>query len=163
MELEEIAAGLSLTGVESDQIVTDVATVPGGGGALQLIYRTPNGSMKERLIGRADRDSISVATVKRPFSFDGSGEAFQLACEAKRIDLAFLFDPMMAVHTSNVEPLPQPITAVYDLSEHTLDSPAIPLNCPPHRVVSPMEHLVRFTCQQVLRNSSRMMEWKGCY
>jgi len=26
-------------------------------------------------------------------------------CEAKRIDLAFLFDPMMALHTSNVEPL----------------------------------------------------------
>ena len=40
------------------------------------------------------------------FSFDGDGAAFQLTCEAKRIDLAFLFDPMMAVHTSNVEPLP---------------------------------------------------------
>jgi hypothetical protein len=35
-------------------------------------------------------------------------------CEAKRIDLAFLFDPMMAVHTSNVEPLPHQITAVYE-------------------------------------------------
>ena len=47
-------------------------------------------------------------------SFDGDGAAFQLACEAKRIDLAFLFDPMMAVHTSNVEPLPHQITAVYE-------------------------------------------------
>jgi len=34
--------------------------------------------------------------------------------EAKRIDLAFLFDPMMAVHTSNVDPLPHQITAVYE-------------------------------------------------
>ena len=38
----------------------------------------------------------------------------RLTCEAKRIDLAFLFDPMMAVHTSNVEPLPHQITAVYE-------------------------------------------------
>ncbi len=58
--------------------------------------------------------SITVATVERPFSFDGDGEAFQLTCEAKRIDLAFLFDPMMAVHTSNVDALPHQITAVYE-------------------------------------------------
>ena len=45
--------------------------------------------------------------------------AFQLACEAKRIDLAFLFDPMMAVHTSNVEPLPHQITAVYESPQET--------------------------------------------
>jgi SNF2 family DNA or RNA helicase len=32
----------------------------------------------------------------------------------QRIDLAFLFDPMMAVHTSNVDPLPHQITAVYE-------------------------------------------------
>src|SRR3989441_8168072 len=70
--------------------------------------------MKERLLARADEQLISVATTERPFSFDGDGAAFQLACEAKRIDLAFLFDPMMAVHTSNVEPLPHQITAVYE-------------------------------------------------
>jgi hypothetical protein len=54
------------------------------------------------------------ASTERPFSFDGNGAAFQLACEAKRIDFVFLFDPMMAVHTSNVEPLPHQITAVYE-------------------------------------------------
>jgi len=32
----------------------------------------------------------------------------------ERIDLAFLFDPMMAVHTSNVEALPHQISAVYE-------------------------------------------------
>jgi len=106
MKLKEITAGLCLTGVEPPQIVSVVATVPLSDGALQLIYRTPDGGMKERLLSSADEASISVATVERPFSFDGDGAAFQLACEAKRIDLAFLFDPMMAVHTSNVGPLP---------------------------------------------------------
>lgn len=34
--------------------------------------------------------------------------------EAYRISLAHLFDPLMAVHTSNVEPLPHQISAVYE-------------------------------------------------
>jgi SNF2 family DNA or RNA helicase len=114
MRLEDITTGKSLSGVEPAQIVTAVATVPHGDDALQLIYRMPDGVMKERLLGRADEASISVATTERPFSFDGDGAAFQLTCEAKRIDLAFLFDPMMAVHTSNVDALPHQITAVYE-------------------------------------------------
>lgn len=43
-----------------------------------------------------------------------SGVDRRAALVAKRIDLAFLFDPMMAVHSSNVEPLPHQITAVYE-------------------------------------------------
>jgi hypothetical protein len=54
------------------------------------------------LLGRADESTIAVANAERPFSFDADGGAFQLACDAKRIDLALLFDPMMAVHSSNI-------------------------------------------------------------
>jgi hypothetical protein len=114
MRLGEIHTGLSLTGIEPAAVVSVVATVPLGEDALQLLYRTPSGVMQERMLGRADEDSITLDTAERPFSFDGDGTAFQLACEAKRIDLAFLFDPMMAVHTSNVEPLPHQITAAYE-------------------------------------------------
>jgi superfamily II DNA or RNA helicase len=114
MKLEDIRTGANLAGIEPTQVVSVVATVPLAEGSIQLIYRTPDGAMKERLLSRADEQSIDVATAERPFSFDGDGAAFQLACEAKRIDLAFLFDPMMAVHTSNVEPLPHQITAVYE-------------------------------------------------
>src|ERR1700730_7395033 len=114
MKLEDITTGASLSGIEPSQIVAVIATVPHGDGALQLIYRTPDGAVKERLLGRLDEASISAATVERPFSFDGDGAAFQLTCEAKRIDLAFLFDPMMAVHASNVDALPHQITAVYE-------------------------------------------------
>ena len=114
MRLEEIESGISIAGVEPDQVVAVVATVSLAEGSLQLIYRTPDGSVKERLLSRTDEQLIRIATAERPFSFDGDAAAFQLACEAKRIDLAFLFDPMMAVHTSNVEPLPHQITAVYE-------------------------------------------------
>ncbi len=37
-----------------------------------------------------------------------------LAAKPQRIRLAHLFDPVLAVHTWVVEPLPQQITAVYE-------------------------------------------------
>ena len=39
---------------------------------------------------------------------------FRLVSEAQRIRLAHLFDPVLAVHTSVVDPLPHQITAVYE-------------------------------------------------
>ena len=39
---------------------------------------------------------------------------YRLAAEAHRIRLAHLFDPLLAVHTSLVDPLPHQITAVYE-------------------------------------------------
>jgi len=114
IRLEEIASGLTLTGLEPAVVGTVVAVVPIAEGTVQVIYKTPDGTLKDRLLNRSDESKISVATTERPWSFNGDGEAFKLAVEAKRIDLAFLFDPMMAVHTSNVEPLPHQITAVYE-------------------------------------------------
>jgi superfamily II DNA or RNA helicase len=114
MKLEDISPGQNLAGIEPAQVVTVIAALPKGDSAVQIIYRVPDGGIGERLLLRTDESSVSIATVERPFSFEGDGAAFQLACEAKRIDLAFLFDPMLAVHTSNVEPLPHQITAVYE-------------------------------------------------
>lgn len=114
MKLEEITAGQSLTGIESEVIVQVITPVRIGPDSVQLIYKQPDGTIRETLLDRGREDSIAVATAESPWSFDGDGEAFKLAVEAKRIDLAFLFDPMMAVHTSNVEPLPHQITAVYE-------------------------------------------------
>lgn len=66
--------------------------------------------------GRADEANLSVAVVERPWSFDGDGKtcvSINLRSQTDSIP-AFLFDPMMAVHTSNVDPLPHQITAVYE-------------------------------------------------
>lgn len=114
MQLAQLTPGLAIVGLEPDLVTTVVAIVPIAEGTVQAIYRLPDGTIKERLLNAADEASLSLATSERPWAFDGDGAAFQLACEAKRIDLAFLFDPMMAVHTSNVEPLPHQITAVYE-------------------------------------------------
>jgi hypothetical protein len=107
MKLEDVAPGQSLSGIEPTDVVAVVGVVPLAESSVQLIYRTPEGAVKERLLGRADEASFSNAIAERPFSFDGNGVVIQLACEGKRIDFAFLFDPMM-VHSSNLEALPHP-------------------------------------------------------
>jgi SNF2 family DNA or RNA helicase len=114
MRLEDITAGIALNGLEPSAVATVVAVVPIATAAVQVIYKTQDGTIKDRLLNRADELNLSVATTERPWSFEGDGDAFKLTVEAKRIDLAFLFDPMMAVHTSNVDPLPHQITAVYE-------------------------------------------------
>ncbi len=114
MLLSEITDGQSLSGLEPDLVCRVVAVKVLSEAAAQVYYELPDGQVRERLLTAAEAATITPAAAQRPWSFDGDGEAFKLACEAKRIDLAFLFDPMMAVHTSNVDPLPHQITAVYE-------------------------------------------------
>jgi hypothetical protein len=119
LSLGELKPGLSLVGLEPNAIATVVAVVAIGANAVRVIYTTPDGTLKDRLLNSADEPTIGPATAEIPWSFDGDGGAFLLTCEAKRIDLAFLFDQMMAVHTSNVEPLP--VAARHDLRRHPPD------------------------------------------
>jgi len=114
MKLSEIKAGLALSGLEPEKVCTVLAATFLAEDALQVVYSLPDGTAKVRLLGSIEEPALSVAESDRPLTFEGDPAAFQLACEAKRINLAFLFDPMMAVHTSNVDPLPHQITAVYE-------------------------------------------------
>ncbi len=114
LALADLKPGQSVVRLEPDVVATLVAVLPIGPEAVRVIYSTPDVPVKGRMLVPADEASLALATEGRPWSFDGDGAAFQLTCEARRIDLAFLFDPMMAVHTSNVEPLPYQITAVYE-------------------------------------------------
>ncbi len=66
------------------------------------------------MLYRHDEPRLQIVEQGRPWSFDGDGGLFRLVSEAQRIRLAHLFDPVLAVHTSDVEPLPHQITAVYE-------------------------------------------------
>ena len=114
LRLEDIKKDAAINGIEPGQIVHIVTTEPVGENALTVYYKTANGQLKEQMLFRSSEASLSLAKAGRPWAFDAPGEEFKLAAEAYRIDLAYLFDPMMAVHTSNVEPLPHQITAVYE-------------------------------------------------
>jgi SNF2 family DNA or RNA helicase len=114
LKLEDIKKNAAISGIEPDQVVRVVTTEPVGDNALTLYYKTSDGKLHERMLFRTDEAKLSLAEAGRPWAFDAPGEEFKLAAEAYRINLAHLFDPMMAVHTSNVEPLPHQITAVYE-------------------------------------------------
>ncbi len=114
LRLEDIRKDAAVNGLEPGQIVRIISTDPVGENALTVYYKTADGQLKEQMLFRSNEPSLSLAKAGRPWAFDAPGEAFKLAAEAYRIDLAYLFDPMMAVHTSNVEPLPHQITAVYE-------------------------------------------------
>ena len=114
MRLEELEPDAAVRGVLPDAAVVVVAVDWHGSEALTLTYRTPEGRRAEELLFRGDEARLEVLESGRPWSFDGDGALFRLVSEAHRIRLAHLFDPLLAVHTSSVDPLPHQITAVYE-------------------------------------------------
>lgn len=112
MRLEEIVEGIRLCGVLADGPVDVVAIASIGSDAVRLTYRDAAGNLGEEILLR-DREGDLAIAVESDRTFEGDGAAFCRASEAYRIRLAHLFDPMVAVHTSRVEPLPHQIVAVY--------------------------------------------------
>src|SRR6202790_4918285 len=114
IKLEDLTQGTSIRGILPDGVVTVVSVQWFGSEALELTYKTPTGKVANELVYRHDEPRLEVVEQGRPWSFDGDGSLFRLVSEAQRIRLAHLFDPVLAVHTSIVEPLPHQITAVYE-------------------------------------------------
>ena len=114
MKLEDLQTNAAVRGILPDGLVTVVSVQWFGSEALELTYKTPAGKVANELLYRDDEQRLEMAEVGRPWSFDGDGALFRLVSEAQRIRLAHLFDPVLAVHTSEVEPLPHQITAVYE-------------------------------------------------
>lgn len=114
MRLEDLQPNAAVRGILPDQLVTVVSVQWFGTQALELTYKGPSGRLANELLYRPDEPRLEVVEQGRPWSFDGDGRLFRLVSEAHRIRLAHLFDPVLAVHTSLVEPLPHQITAVYE-------------------------------------------------
>ena len=114
MKLEELQPNTAVRGIVTDSIVTVVSIQWFGSQALELTYKTLTGKLANELLYRDDESRLEVVRVGRPWSLDGDGALFRLVSEAQRIRLAHLFDPLLAVHTSVVDPLPHQITAVYE-------------------------------------------------
>ena len=112
--LEELTRGASIKGVVPDTLVSIIDARWYGSTALELTYKSADGRVANTLLYRDDEPRLEIATAGRPWSFDGDGGLFRLVSEAKRIDLAYLFDPYLAVTTALVDPLPHQITAVYE-------------------------------------------------
>lgn len=114
-KLEELTPNAAVRGILPDALATVVSVQWFGSEALELTYKAPSGKVANELLYRHDEPRLEVVEQGRPWSFDGDGSLFRLVSEANRIRLAHLFDPVLAVHTSVLEPLPHQITAVYEV------------------------------------------------
>lgn len=110
---EEITPGTQIAGLLLGELVT-IDKVESYGSQLRVVYKKASGGVDEVMLGPADLERLSVPERGRAWSFDADPETFRLVLEALRIDLGFLFDPMTAIHSSQIDPLPHQISAVYD-------------------------------------------------
>jgi SNF2 family DNA or RNA helicase len=114
VRLEDLQPHAAARGILPDDLVTVVNVQWFGSEALELTYKDAAGRVANVLLYRHDEPRLEVVEHGRLWSFDGDGSLFRLVSEAPRLRLAHLFDPVLAVHTSLVEPLPHQITAVYE-------------------------------------------------
>ncbi|HSS76032.1 MAG TPA: helicase-related protein, partial [Thermoanaerobaculia bacterium] len=112
--LEDILPNASFRGILPDAQVSVVNVKWHGSEVVELTYKDAAGKLGSELLYRHDEPRIELVEKGRLWSFDGDGALFRLVSEAQRIRLAHLFDPLLAVHTSTVIPLPHQITAVYE-------------------------------------------------
>ncbi len=112
MKLEELKVGQSIEGLAFDGPATLRGVEWIGPDRVQVTYKTNRG-LDDRVVGREDEAGLKAALSTSPFSFEGDAQSFRLAAEARRISLAYLFDPYLALTSSQIEPLPHQITAVY--------------------------------------------------
>ena len=113
MRIADLQKGLRLRNLLAGSDVVLVAIEAHGDGIANVVYRSDDGTIADRLVTDNDLDDVIEVTGSR-WTFDADGAAFRLASEARRIELAHVFDPFAAVEASTIRPLPHQIEAVYD-------------------------------------------------
>ena len=114
VRLEDLTKGTVVRGVLSDRAVRVVNVEWHGSNAITLTYTDESsGKPDQELLYRDNEPQLSIERAGRAWAMDADGSLFRLVSEAKRISLAYLFDPFLAVQTSNLDPLPHQIDAVY--------------------------------------------------
>ncbi|WP_026733567.1 helicase-related protein [Fischerella sp. PCC 9605] len=113
VRLEELTKGTQVKGILPNSLVTIVDAQWHGSDVVELTYKDATGTLGNELVFRDKEATLELVAEGGLWSFTADGAKFRLVSEAHRIRLAHLFDPLLAVHTSLVEPLPHQITAVY--------------------------------------------------
>ena len=113
--LEDLAKGALVRGILGDRVVKVVDIAWHGSSAVTLTFTDElTGKAAQELLDREDEARLTVEKNGRAWSMDADGDLFRLVSEARRISLAYLFDPFLAVQTSTLRTLPHQIDAVYN-------------------------------------------------
>jgi superfamily II DNA or RNA helicase len=114
MKITSLKKGDVVSGIIPGQNVTLVGVESIGPEVVEIVYKDSLGNTASQLLYKSHEDRLHLVGDTLPFSFNGDGTDFRLAAEAFRISVAHLFDPLLAVSTSLIIPLPHQISAVYE-------------------------------------------------
>src|SRR5436305_1509643 len=112
--LEDLTPCVLIKGLLPGGIITIISIKRHGSIGVEIVYQEAGGNLGSELLYSDSVAHLEIVPAGLPWSFDAEGALFRLTSEAYRIRLAYLFDPLIAVHTSLIEPLPHQITAVYE-------------------------------------------------
>jgi superfamily II DNA or RNA helicase len=113
MRLEELTKGSRVLGISPAGPVTVIDVDWVGSDIVKLVYEDAAGQVDKEVVYRSAETVLALDGDGRPWSLDADPELFLLVSEAKRIQLAYLFDPFLAAEISDVDPYPHQIEAVY--------------------------------------------------
>jgi hypothetical protein len=122
VRLEDLVQGIRVEGLVAGGPVTILTTVQTASDAFTVVFAKADGSPDHVLALRSSENRLKIIAPSLAVPFDGDAAEYRMAAEAARIRMAGQFDPMVAVTTSDLDPLPHQIDAVYG---HLL--PKVPL------------------------------------
>src|SRR2546422_1282461 len=110
LELKNIKPGTVITGPKWPEPV-EVKKIDSDGSYVHIVGATLTGRHVDQLIPIEELSDVSIKAVETDFRSDPANVF--LALETKRYRFASLYDPLLAMNTSKVDPLPHQIEAVY--------------------------------------------------
>ncbi|MBM7367770.1 helicase-related protein [Gordonia hydrophobica] len=111
--LSDLRPGQRLSGRWRDPVHL-VAVIASGADAATIVVRDDRLGVREEMLFADDLDSLHIEDdAEQAWSFDADPRRFRLATEALRIAMTGAHDPMAAIGTSDISPLPHQIRAVY--------------------------------------------------
>jgi superfamily II DNA or RNA helicase len=113
MEFSELEAKSLVSGVLPDQLVEIITAQKVADNIAMIYFKDERGQIFSNTYTLDEISQFSPSTGSSRFTFEAKGDDFKLTTEAMRMQLAGLFDPMAAVNSSDLEPLPHQIRAVY--------------------------------------------------
>ena len=104
LKLEDLKSGSKVRGIVMGEQVTVVHVEWLASTAVDLTFKRQNGEVNLRLLYRDNEPQLELIEPGTPWAFNADGHLFQLVSEAHRIQLGYLFDPLLAVQSLSDKP-----------------------------------------------------------
>jgi superfamily II DNA or RNA helicase len=112
MQIDQLKPNVIVHGPILPEPVQIIVTIPMGT-SVKLVGKGVNtGQVHEPILNSEQLATLDATPEQEPF--DGDPQRFRLGIEARRLELAYEYDPYFALSIARVDPLPHQLEAVYD-------------------------------------------------